>query len=174
MPFMLRSAKTSESVWYVTSTVPSVRSNGRQTESKYLLAATNSSSPSLAVVGVKDKLRTLSAISPKTASTRTPDAWAVTTEDSTTVISKMAAIKPLQNFFTLDNHLSHGRMKKKTEDNIQMPLTFSEWIVGIIELCVIIAVLVCFFRSMKTIRQNQQILIDELEALRKELKDKKM
>ncbi len=54
-----------------------------------------------------------------------------------------------------------------------MPLTFSEWIVGIIELCVIIAVLVCFFRSMKTIRQNQQILIDELEALRKELKDKK-
>lgn len=54
-----------------------------------------------------------------------------------------------------------------------MQLTFSEWIVGLIELCVIIAVLVCFFRSMKTIRQNQQILIDELEALRKELKDKK-
>lgn len=54
-----------------------------------------------------------------------------------------------------------------------MQLTISEWIVGLIELYVIIAVLVCFFRSMKTIRQNQQILIDELEALRKELKDKK-
>ena len=54
-----------------------------------------------------------------------------------------------------------------------MQLTISEWIVGLIELCVIIAVLVCFFRSIKTIRQNQQILIDELEALRKELKDKK-
>lgn len=54
-----------------------------------------------------------------------------------------------------------------------MQLTISDWIVGLIELCVIIAVLVCFFRSMKTIRQNQQILIDELEALRKELKDKK-
>mgnify|MGYP004466642335 FL=1 len=54
-----------------------------------------------------------------------------------------------------------------------MPLTLAEWIVGTIELCVIIAALVCFFRSMKTIRQNQQILIDELEALRKELKDKK-
>lgn len=53
-----------------------------------------------------------------------------------------------------------------------MGLTPSQWIVGIIELIVIIAVLVCFFRSMKAIRQNQQIMIDEIEALRLELKER--
>ena len=52
-----------------------------------------------------------------------------------------------------------------------MELTISQWIVGLIELAVIIAVLICFFRSMKEIRQNQQILIDEIEALRLELKE---
>lgn len=52
-----------------------------------------------------------------------------------------------------------------------MQLTLSEWIAGLIELGVTIAVLICFFRSMKGIQQNQQILIDEIETLRSELKN---
>lgn len=53
-----------------------------------------------------------------------------------------------------------------------MELTLSDWIVGLIEIAVTIAVLICFFRSMKEIRQNQQTLIDEIEALRLELKER--
>lgn len=48
-------------------------------------------------------------------------------------------------------------------------LSIGQWVTGIIE----IAVVICFFRSMKGIRQNQQILIDEIEALRKELRERK-
>ena len=47
-------------------------------------------------------------------------------------------------------------------------ISIGTWIVGITE----IAVVICFFRSMKEIRRNQQILIDELEALRLELKER--
>ena len=54
-----------------------------------------------------------------------------------------------------------------------MELTLSDWIVGLIEIGIVIAFLKCFFSSMKTIRQNQQILIDEIEALRLELKSRK-
>lgn len=62
-------------------------------------------------------------------------------------------------------------MEKKERINV-MELTLSDWIVGLIEIAVTIAVLICFFRSMKEIRQNQQILIDEIEALRLELKER--
>lgn len=48
-------------------------------------------------------------------------------------------------------------------------LSIGTWVTGIIE----IAVVICFFRSMKKMQQNQQIIIDELEALRLELKDNK-
>lgn len=44
-----------------------------------------------------------------------------------------------------------------------------QWIVAGLE----IVLLVWFIKTMKVMRQNQQILIDELEALRKELKDRK-
>ena len=36
-----------------------------------------------------------------------------------------------------------------------------------------LALLIWFMKSVKTIKQNQQILIDELEALLAELKNKK-
>jgi len=45
----------------------------------------------------------------------------------------------------------------------------AQWIVGILELIL----LVWFIKTMKVMKQNQQILIDELEALRKELNDRK-
>ena len=44
-----------------------------------------------------------------------------------------------------------------------------QWIVAELE----IVLLVWFIKTMKVMRQNQQILIDELEALRKELNDRK-
>lgn len=44
-----------------------------------------------------------------------------------------------------------------------------QWIVAGFE----IVLLVWFIKTMKVMKQNQQILIDELEALRKELKDRK-
>lgn len=44
-----------------------------------------------------------------------------------------------------------------------------QWIVAGLE----IVLLVWFIKTMKVMRQNQQILIDELEALRKELNDRK-
>ena len=44
-----------------------------------------------------------------------------------------------------------------------------QWIVAVLE----IVLLVWFIKTMKVMRQNQQILIDELEALRKELNDRK-
>ena len=47
-------------------------------------------------------------------------------------------------------------------------LSIGTWVTGIIE----IAVVICFFRSMKKILQNQQILTDEIEALRLELKER--
>lgn len=53
-----------------------------------------------------------------------------------------------------------------------MGLTLSDWIIGLIEIAITVAVLICFFRSMKEIRQNQQIMIDEIEALRLELKER--
>lgn len=44
-----------------------------------------------------------------------------------------------------------------------------QWIVGVLELML----LAWFIKTMKVMKQNQQILIDELEALRKELNDRK-
>lgn len=44
-----------------------------------------------------------------------------------------------------------------------------QWIVAGLE----IVLLVWFIKTMKVMRQNQQILIDELEALRRELNDRK-
>ena len=44
-----------------------------------------------------------------------------------------------------------------------------QWIVAGLE----IVLLVWFIKTMKVMRQNQQILVDELEALRKELNDRK-
>lgn len=47
--------------------------------------------------------------------------------------------------------------------------TIGQWIVAIAE----ILLLIWFVKTMRSIKQNQQILIDELEALRKELKERK-
>ena len=47
--------------------------------------------------------------------------------------------------------------------------TIGQWIVAIAE----ILLLIWFIKAMRTMEQNQQILIDELEALRKELKERK-
>lgn len=48
-------------------------------------------------------------------------------------------------------------------------IDIAQWIVAGLEL----ALLIWFMKSVKTIKQNQQILIDELEALFAELKNKK-
>lgn len=44
----------------------------------------------------------------------------------------------------------------------------AQWIVAGLEL----VLLIWFIKTMKAIKLNQQILIDELEALRKELREK--
>lgn len=46
-------------------------------------------------------------------------------------------------------------------------------IIGFIELAAILVCLRWFYLKMTSMEQNQQILIDELEALRKELKERK-
>lgn len=48
-------------------------------------------------------------------------------------------------------------------------IEIAEWIVAGIEL----ALIIWFIKTMKVMKQNQQILIDELEALRKELNSRK-
>ena len=47
--------------------------------------------------------------------------------------------------------------------------TIGQWIVAGLEL----ALIIWFIKTMKVMKQNQQILIDELEALRKELNSRK-
>ena len=47
--------------------------------------------------------------------------------------------------------------------------TIGQWIIAILE----IVLLAWFIKTMKVMKQNQQILIDELEALRKELNNRK-
>lgn len=47
--------------------------------------------------------------------------------------------------------------------------TIGQWIVAGLEL----ALIIWFIKTMKAMKQNQQILIDELEALRKELNERK-
>ena len=47
--------------------------------------------------------------------------------------------------------------------------TIGQWIVAGLELTLII----WFIKTMKVMKQNQQILIDEIEALRKELNEQK-
>lgn len=47
--------------------------------------------------------------------------------------------------------------------------TIGQWIVAIAE----ILLLFWFIKSVSAMKQNQQILINELEALRKELKERK-
>lgn len=46
-------------------------------------------------------------------------------------------------------------------------------IVGVIEIAIALICLRWFYLKMTSMEQNQQILIDELEALRKELKEQK-
>lgn len=46
-------------------------------------------------------------------------------------------------------------------------------IIGFIEIAIILICLRWFYVKMTSMEQNQQILIDELEALRKELKGRK-
>ena len=47
--------------------------------------------------------------------------------------------------------------------------SIGEWVVAGLEL----ALLIWFMKSVKTIKQNQQILIDILEELQRDLADKK-
>ena len=48
-------------------------------------------------------------------------------------------------------------------------IEIAEWIVAGLEL----ALIIWFIKTIKAMKQNQQILIDELEALRKELNERK-
>ena len=48
-------------------------------------------------------------------------------------------------------------------------INIATWIVAGLEL----VLLIWFIKTLKVMKQNQQILIDELEALRKELKERK-
>lgn len=48
-------------------------------------------------------------------------------------------------------------------------IDIAQWIVAGLEL----ALLIWFMKSIKVMKQNQQIIIDELEALLAELKNKK-
>lgn len=47
--------------------------------------------------------------------------------------------------------------------------TIGQWIIAGLE----IILLIWFIKTIKAMKQNQQILIDELEALRKELNERK-
>ena len=46
-------------------------------------------------------------------------------------------------------------------------------VVGFLEIVIALICLKWFYLKMTSMEQNQQILIDELEALRKELKERK-
>lgn len=48
-------------------------------------------------------------------------------------------------------------------------IDIAKWIIAGLEL----VLLIWFIKTMKVMKQNQQILIDEIEALRKELNEQK-
>lgn len=50
-----------------------------------------------------------------------------------------------------------------------LSIDIAKWIIAGLEL----ALLIWFIKTMKVMKQNQQILIDEIEALRKELNEQK-
>ena len=73
----------------------------------------------------------------------------------------------------VDNHPSYDKIEENNRKEVFymeiLGYSIGEWIVAGLEL----ALLIWFMKSVKTIKQNQQILIDELEALLAELKNKK-
>lgn len=75
--------------------------------------------------------------------------------------------------FMVDNHPSYDKIEENNRKEVFymeiLGYSIGEWIVAGLEL----ALLIWFMKSVKTIKQNQQILIDELEALLTELKNKK-
>ena len=73
----------------------------------------------------------------------------------------------------VDNHPSYDKIEENNRKGAFcmeiLGIDIAQWIVAGLEL----ALLIWFIKSVKTIKQNQQILIDELEALLAELKNKK-
>ena len=75
--------------------------------------------------------------------------------------------------FMVDNHPSYDKIEENNRKGAFcmeiLGIDIAQWIVAGLEL----ALLIWFMKAVKTIKQNQQILIDELEALLAELKNKK-
>ena len=84
----------------------------------------------------------------------------------------MTAIFVKDTFFTLTTTLLVIKCRKTERKSEMTTLEIISLIVGVIEIAIALICLRWFYLKMTSMEQNQQILIDELEALRKELKER--